>query len=121
MSIACNNTPAARIIVRIFILTIILAACVYFGICIIRIFIFDQFITPTESMIPTLLPGDRVVVEKTILGARIYSDFNFDIKGAELKSWRTRGLRPVKPYDVVGFNVFQYGYIVNFVINAVYA
>lgn len=31
----------------------------YAGWLVTRIFLFDQFITPTESMIPTLLPGDR--------------------------------------------------------------
>ena len=54
-----------------------------------RAFLFDLFIIPTESMEPTLLPGDRVVVNKIIMGARIYSDFHFNKEGVELKSWRT--------------------------------
>lgn len=33
-----------------------------------RIFIADQFIIPTWSMAPTLVPGDRVVVNKLIMG-----------------------------------------------------
>ena len=43
-----------------------------------RVMLFDQFVIPTESMLPTLMPGDRVLVDKTIMGARIYSDFNFN-------------------------------------------
>ena len=61
-----------------------------------RVFLFDQFVIPTESMSPTLLPGDRVIVDKTIVGARIYSDFDFDPKGGELRSWRLRGMRQMK-------------------------
>ena len=37
----------------------------------------DQFIIPTWSMAPTLVPGDRVVVNKLLMGARIYTDFDF--------------------------------------------
>lgn len=86
-----------------------------------RIFLFDQFITPTESMEPTLLPGDRIIVDKTISGARIYSDFNFDKNGIELKSWRTRGRRAIKPNDILVFNYPLHDGKINFVINNVYA
>ena len=32
----------------------------------VRIFLFDRFVIPTESMDPTLLPGDCIIVDKTI-------------------------------------------------------
>ncbi len=86
-----------------------------------RAFLFDQFITPTESMMPTLLPGDRIIVDKTIMGARIYSDFNFDKNGIELKSRRIRGRRNVRPNDIVVFNFPHHDGKINFVINNVYA
>jgi len=86
-----------------------------------RVFLVDQFIIPTESMEPTLLPGDRVIVNKTIMGARIYSDFHFHQEGIELKSWRTRGLRRLKHNDVVVFNFPKHDDKINFVINHVYA
>lgn len=86
-----------------------------------RAFLFDQFITPTESMMPTLLPGDRIIVDKTIMGARIYSDFDFKKEGGELKSWRTRGRRGVMPNDIVVFNFPHHNGKINFVINNVYA
>lgn len=86
-----------------------------------RAFLFDQFVIPTESMCPTLVPGDRVVVDKTIAGARIYSDFNFNSEGGELKSWRMRGLRRIRHNDIVVFNFPHHNWKINFVINNVYA
>lgn len=85
-----------------------------------RAFLFDQFVIPTDSMNPTLLPGDRVIVDKTIMGARIYSDFEFNPKGGELHSWRTRGLRSLKHNDIVVFNFPHHNWCISFVINNVY-
>lgn len=35
----------------------------------LRIFICDQFVIPSESMMPTLLPGDRILVNKLLAGS----------------------------------------------------
>lgn len=86
-----------------------------------NIILYDQFITSTESMIPTLLPGDRILLDKRIIGARIYSELSYDPKGINLKSWRTRGTREVIPNDVVVFNFPHHEGKINFVINNVYA
>lgn len=86
----------------------------------IRAFAFDTFIIPTDSMQPTLRPGDRVGVNKLLMGARIYSDFNFNPKGGELKCWRTKGLRAVERGDVVVFNFPHHEWRVSFIINNVY-
>lgn len=85
------KSMSVNTIVKYFCLTIVFTCLYYLLWLLMRIFLADQFITPTESMMPTLLPGDRIVVDKTIMGARIYSDFNFDRNGMDLKSWRTRG------------------------------
>ena len=85
-----------------------------------RAFLFDQFVIPTNSMNPTLLPGDRVIVDKTIMGARIYSNFEFNPEGGELHSWHTRGLRSLKHNDIVVFNFPHHNWRVSFVINNVY-
>ena len=53
-----------------------------------RMLLFDYFTIPTESMFPTLKPGDKVVVNKLKMGARIYTDLYFDTKGQELESFR---------------------------------
>lgn len=86
-----------------------------------RIFLFDQFIIPTESMVPTLLPGDRIIVDKRIFGARIYQKFDFNKDGSELISRRTKGKRKIRPNDIVVFNFPYHGGKISFVINNVYA
>jgi signal peptidase I len=68
-----------------------------------RIYVFDQFIIPTSSMEPTLIPGDRIIVNKLIIGARIYKEFDFS-PGAPLICKRTKGRRKVQVNDVVVFN-----------------
>lgn len=85
-----------------------------------RAFLFDQFVIPTDSMRPTLIPGDRVIVDKTIMGARIYKDFDFNPEGGELKCWRTRGKRQIKHNDIVVFNYPHHNWHISFVINNVY-
>ena len=63
----------------------VLLALLYAG---VRTLVPDQFIIPTWSMATTLVPGDRVVVNKLLIGARIYTDFDFQKGGQELKSMR---------------------------------
>ena len=60
-------------------------------------------------MLPTLLPSDRVLVDKPLAGARIYRDFHFDKEGIELKNWRTRGRRSIRRNDVAVFNYPEHG------------
>lgn len=110
-----------KIIGRLTAIVVSLPILSYFIWLITRIFLFDQFVTPTESMISTLLSGDRIIINKSVTGARIYSDFNFDTKGIDLKSWRTRGRRCVNPNDIVVFNFPHHDGKINFVINNVYA
>ena len=87
-----------------------------------RIFIADRFVIPSESMRPTLVPGDKVWVNKLLYGARIYKSFDFE-DHAPLKSFRMPGLRKIKPGDVICFN-YPLGYDkwtkIEFKINYVY-
>lgn len=80
----------------------------------------DYFSIPTGSMMPTLRAGDKVVVNKLLMGARIYTDFHFNPEGGELKSLRLRGLRQVRRNDIVVFNFPQHDGRISFVINNVY-
>ena len=50
---------------KILLLLVVLMLLVLFY-AIVRIFIADQFVIPTWSMAPTLMPGDRVVVNKLV-------------------------------------------------------
>lgn len=87
-----------------------------------RIFIAERFIIPTESMSPTLVPGDKVWVNKLLYGARIYKSFDFE-DHAPLKCFRIPGIRDIRPGDVICFN-FPLGYnewtVIEFKINYVY-
>ena len=69
-----------------------------------RMLVFDYFTIPTESMYPTLKPGYKVVVNKLNMGARIYTDLNFNLEGQELKALRMKGYGGVKYNDIVVFN-----------------
>ena len=86
---------------------------VAFYICIIMVVYFffqtttiTSFRIPTDSMHPTLLPGDNILVNKSIMGARI-----FDIWEAadekEVEIHRMPGFGKVKRNDVL---VFHYPY-----------
>jgi len=106
-------------------LKILLAICLaipalYFVWLLKRVFVSDNFIIPSDSMFPTLMPGDNVLVDKTLYGARIYTDLNFSEDGVELKSLRTRGRDAVRRNDIVVFNMPYHKREIRFVINYVY-
>lgn len=87
-----------------------------------RIFITERFNIPTDSMNPTLVPGDNVWVNKMLYGPRIYKSFDFE-DHAPLNCFRLPGLRKIKPGDVICFNN-PLGYdkwtVIEFKINYVY-
>ena len=66
------------------------------------IFLFDSFLIKGESMYPTLHDGQRVIVNKLLMGARIYKDFDFS--KPTLSSFRLPGFRKPVPGDMVVFN-----------------
>ena len=78
------------------------------GWLLVRIFCCDQFVVPSESMMPALLPGDRILVNKLLAGSRIYSKLEFR-QDVPLRSFRMPGLRGVRVNDVVVFNA-PHGY-----------
>lgn len=101
------------------------AAClsvpVVYGVWLItRMLLLDYFTIPTESMCPTLMPGDKVVVNKLKMGARIYTDLNFNIEGQELKSIRLKGSNGIRHNDIVVFNLANHWGKINFIINNVF-
>lgn len=87
-----------------------------------RIFVAERFNIPTSSMSPTLVPGDRIWVNKLLFGGRIYKSFNFE-NHAPLRCFRMPGFRKINPGDVICFN-FPLGYdewtVIEFKINYVY-
>lgn len=85
-----------------------------------RMLLFDYFTVPTESMCPTLQPGDKVIANKLLLGPRIYTDMHFDMEGQELESIRLRGMRRIRHNDIVVFNLANHDGKLCFIINNVY-
>ena len=87
-----------------------------------RVFLFDRFVIPTSSMEPTLMAGDCIWVNKTLMGPRIYCNFNFT-ESAPFVCARLKGRRDVKPNDVIVFNC-PYGWKkheIAFKLNHLYA
>ena len=87
---------------------------------ILRCLVFDYFTIPTSSMTPSLKPGDKVIVNKILIGPRIYKDLHFVPTGQELESWRLKGLRSPRHNDIVVFNFPHHDNKISFVINNVF-
>jgi len=71
---------------------------------ILKIVVVSSYIIPSESMTPTLIPGDYILVNKLCLGARISSTFYFMENRI---SRRSKGYSKLKRNDVVVYN-YQY-------------
>lgn len=101
-----------------YIVNIIISVAIIYGLWLLmRVFVFDYFTIPTNSMFPTLKSGNKVVVNKLLMGARIYKNFNFDTKGQELESFRIKGIRTVRHNDIVVFNIPIHDDRISFIIN----
>lgn len=99
----------------LFCMAAVLAVGIHYG---WRAFVADTFIVPSDSMQPTLMPGDKVKVDKLIFGARIYKSLDFT--DGRLECWRTRGQRGLRPNDIIVFNYPVNGGKIGFKINYVY-
>ena len=62
-----------------------------------------SFRVPTDSMYPVLKPGDNILVNKWIMGARIFDIWDV-LKGRETRIYRLPGMGKVKRGDVLVFN-----------------
>jgi len=83
----------------------------YIGVLAIVVFLLQittiaSFRIPTDSMQPTLQPGDNILVNKSIMGARIF-DIWEAAEDKEVEIHRLPGLGKVKRNDVL---VFHYPY-----------
>lgn len=85
-----------------------------------RIFICDSFTIKGDSMLPTYYTGKRIWVNKLVMGARLYTDFDFD--ESVLKCVRMPGIRELRTGDIAVFNdpYERYGDRIGFIINRVY-
>ena len=85
----------------------------FFGVCVLavvwillQIVSFTSFRIPTDSMQPALHPGDNILVNKSIMGARIFNIWDA-AEEKEVEMHRLPGLGKVKRNDVL---VFHYPY-----------
>jgi len=70
----------------------------------LKVFCFASFKVPSSSMEPTLISGDRILVNKMTLGPRIFKDWKFWADGNwEMK--RLNGIRHLKRNEVLVFNL----------------
>ena len=77
-----------------------LISCIWAG---GRIFVADTFTIPSKSMEPELAPGDKVIVNKLLFGARLYK--SFDLSSTRLQCMRLPGTRGIMTNDIVVFNM----------------
>lgn len=68
-----------------------------------KVFLFDSFKIATPSMEPAIMAGDHIIVNKLLLGPRLYENFGF-LKGEKTKMERIKGFRKVKRNDVLVFD-----------------
>lgn len=87
---------------------IILCACVVFVVLmLLQLFVITSFNIPSDSMEPTLQAGDRIVVNKTCRGARLFN-ISAALHGEDVTIYRLPALGTLKRNDVLVFN-FPYG------------
>ena len=53
-------------------------------------FMFDVFLIPSNSMLPTLQPGDRLLVSKVIAGPRLYRSLHIPPTPIDLECYRMK-------------------------------
>lgn len=70
---------------------------------IMKVFLFASFKIPTPSMEPAIMAGDHIIVNKLIVGPRIYENLGF-LKGKSTKMRRLSGLGKIKRNDVLVFD-----------------
>jgi len=69
----------------------------------LKVFCFASFKVPSGSMEPTLETGDYILVNKMILGPRVFKDWKFWTDG-NWKMKRLKGLRAIKRNEILVFN-----------------
>nr|WP_172919367.1 signal peptidase I [Capnocytophaga canis] len=70
----------------------------------LRIFVFDSYKIPTDSMRPTIIPGDYILVNKLAYGARLYDIFEVAAR-KRVDIYRVPGYQKVERNDIVVFNM----------------
>ena len=79
------------------------------GYLLLQVFLLVSFKVPTNSMVPEIMPGDFILVEKLSMGPRLFNVFKAT-RLEDVEIYRLPGLRGIKRNDVVVFNFpYEYG------------
>ena len=79
------------------------------GYLLLQVFLLVSFKVPTNSMVPGMIPGDFILVEKLSMGPRLFNVFK-TLRHEDVNIYRLPGLRGIKRNDVVVFNFpYEYG------------
>lgn len=90
-------------VIKFFRLGLYILIGVYCGYWFLQVTTCCSFHAPTESMTPTILPGDKGIVNKWKLGARIF-DISKAINGEKVDVYRLPGYDGIERNDIVVFN-----------------
>lgn len=86
------------------IMNLFLASC---GLALLWIFLqvtcFATFKIPSDSMEPALLPGDYILVNKCVMGGRLFNIWKA-VENKDIEIYRLPGLGEIKRNDVLVFN-----------------
>lgn len=80
------------------------SSIVLFSFFLLRVFVFGSYKIPTDSMEPTILPGDYVLVNKLAYGARLFNLFDA-VEGKKVNIKRVPGYSRIKNNDVLVFHI----------------
>ena len=69
----------------------------------LQVFLFSSFRIPSDSMEPELQAGDCVLVNKLVIGARVFDIFR-SVNGEQVTIHRLPGFRAIRRNDVLVFN-----------------
>lgn len=86
------------------VLTILFWTCMAATLWILlQVFCFTSFKIPTDSMEPVLLPGDNIIVNKLLLGGRLFNLVDA-AENEPIQIHRMPGIQNIKRNDVLVFN-----------------
>lgn len=85
--------------------TLFLACCGLFVLwLVLQVTSFTSFRIPTNSMYPAILPGDNILVNKWVMGGRVFDVWEAAEGKKEVDIFRLPGVGKVKRNDVLVFN-----------------
>jgi len=93
-----------KILKEVLFYVVLVVGSIILTVC-LRVFFVTSIITiPSNSMEPTVLAGDRIIVNKQIPGPRVYKNLRQIRVDGKVQTKRIKGLRMVRRNDILVFN-----------------